>query len=174
MALMALVKYGLECSSNDSFTIANWNYDADQIVNISALPDVTTIQILFGALRFGHVKRSLCVSHAVRSRIPTHGEPANAFCRPAARHPIFSTALPGPTRRRHSSTTTHRSAVAEFAIAWRKPLDCTVTTISPTPPPIARIRRGWAASHPNSAGATSGTPSAQAPEIDQNIQQYIG
>src|SRR5580698_5676391 len=66
--LIALIQYGLERSSNEPFTIANWNHDTDQAVDITTLPRGIRTHVFFAGVRVGGVNGPLYVIHTGRSR----------------------------------------------------------------------------------------------------------
>src|SRR6185312_2967501 len=66
--LIAVVQYGPHSSSNESFTIANWNNNADQVIDITTLLRGIPTCIFFAGVRVGDIDGALFVSHGDRSR----------------------------------------------------------------------------------------------------------
>ena len=54
-----MVQNGLESSSNESFTIANWNHNADQVIDITTLPRGSPTCIFFAGVRVGDIDGTL-------------------------------------------------------------------------------------------------------------------
>src|SRR6185312_3928604 len=57
--LIALVQYGPHSSSNESFTIANWNNNADQVIDITTLLRGIPTCIFFAGVRVGDIDGAL-------------------------------------------------------------------------------------------------------------------